>query len=62
MEHDSKDKEELFTFKLQELFDGRYVLKEGEWKIVKALVIGVAGLILTGVVVAALAFIIQKPI
>lgn len=61
MEHDPKD-HELFTYKLQTLFDGRYVMKEGEWKIVKALVIGVAGLILTSVVIAALAWLIQKPI
>lgn len=61
MEHENKD-HELFQFKLQELFDGRYVMKEGEWKIVKALVIGVAGLILTSVVIAALAWLIQKPI
>ncbi len=61
MEHENKD-HELFTFKLQQLFDGRYVLKEGEWKIIKALVIGFAGLVLTSVVIGALAWLIQKPI
>ncbi len=60
---ESKEEEgnELFTFKLQNLFDGRYVLKDGDYKLVKTLVIGLAGLILSGVVTAALAWLLHAP-
>lgn len=63
MEHETErnnEKNELFTFKLQSIFDKRYVLQEGDYKIIKALVIGVAGLILTSVVVTAFALIFKK--
>lgn len=43
--------QQLFGFMLQEKFDGRYVLKDGAYKIIVALVVGFAGLILTSVVV-----------
>ncbi len=46
--------ERLFKFNLQEEFDLRYVLQSGDYKYIKALVIGVAGLVLTAVVVLAL--------
>jgi hypothetical protein len=52
-------RERLFAFNLQEWFDKRYVPADGVYKLIVALVIGFAGLILTGVVVAALAYIIK---
>ncbi len=58
---DEKDKNELQAFKLQDLFDKRYVLQEGDYKLIKALVIGLAGLILSGVVTAALAWLLHAP-
>lgn len=53
--------ERLFKFVLQQEFDERYVLKEGDYRLIRALVVGVAGLILTGVIVAALAWVIHAP-
>lgn len=43
--------ERLFKFILQQEFDTRYVLQDGDWKYIKTLVIGFAGLLLTGVIV-----------
>lgn len=63
MDKDFKEssRERLFGFILQERFDDRYVPQDGDYKIIKALVIGVAGLILTAVIVGALAWLIHAP-
>jgi hypothetical protein len=51
MEHDEenlKDKDDLTRFRLQDFFDLRYASKE-EVRIIRSLVFGAVGLILTGV-------------
>lgn len=53
--------ERLFKFSLQEEFDVRYVLQDGDYKYVKAVVIGAVGLILTGALVAGLAWVFHSP-
>lgn len=58
MEDDNKEFEDLpkgqqlFGFLLQEKFDGRYVLKDGVYKLIVAMVVGTGGLILSTVVLA----------
>ena len=54
-------REKLFGYNLQQYFDTRYVLADGDYRIIKALVIGVAGLILTAVILAALAWLLHAP-
>lgn len=50
MENDLRQNEEdARTFRLQERFDIRYVLRDGVWKLALSLVFGLAGLILTAV-------------
>lgn len=53
--------QQLFKFMLQEDFDGRYVLKDGVYKLIVTLVVGAAGLILTGVVMLAFNFYLHGP-
>lgn len=48
--------QQLFKFMLQQDFDGRYVLKDGVYKLIVALVIGASGLILSGVVLLAFSY------
>jgi hypothetical protein len=48
-----EEKDELHTFRLQNLFDRRYA-KVDEVRIIRALVFGFVGLILTAVVVTGL--------
>lgn len=52
-------REKLYGFILQDRFDDRYVVQDGDYKIIKALVIGVSGLILTAVIVAILALVVH---
>jgi hypothetical protein len=47
------DHDELQHFRLQDLFDKRYAMKD-EMRIIRALVFGAVGLILTAVIVTAL--------
>lgn len=60
-EKQQEERDDLFTFRLQDLFDNRYVLKEGDYRMIRAIVVGLAGLILSGVVTAALAFVLHAP-
>lgn len=48
--------EELQFFRMQEKFDVRYVLKDGAYKLMMAVVVGGSGLILSGVIVIAINF------
>jgi hypothetical protein len=54
-------RERLFGLLLQEKFDERYVTQDGDYWIVKALVISCAGLMLTAVILGALAWILHAP-
>lgn len=46
--------------RLQESFDPRYVRTEGEWPIVRLLVFGMCGLILTGFITAFVTIVFNK--
>ncbi len=61
MDNDFKGttRERLFAFNLQDWFDKRYVVADGVYKLIVALVIGFTGLILTGVVIGGLSYIIK---
>ena len=64
MEHDrtsqhAKD-EELFIFKLRDIFDLRYVLKEGEYKLFRSVVVGAITLMLSTVFIAILAIVVHN--
>lgn len=45
--------------RFQERFDLRYVLKDGEYSIIRLLVFGFCGLILVGVITAVIALVIK---
>lgn len=65
MEHDEfkeTSRERLFGFVLEEKLDKKYVAKDGEWNLVKLLVFGCAGLILTSVILALAAFALSHKI
>lgn len=47
MARNDQDKEDAFTFRIQNLFDGRYVLKDGVYKLAIAIVFTGSALILT---------------
>jgi hypothetical protein len=57
---DDKDKEDLQTFRLQNVFDLRYAKKE-EVFLIRTIVFGAVGLILTSVMGAIMAFVLNKP-
>jgi hypothetical protein len=67
MEHEDEQMQgytkgqQLFKFMLQEDFDGRYVIKDGAYKIIVAVVVGACGLILTGVIGVVFSFYIHLP-
>lgn len=43
-----QDQQDADTFRLQNLFDTRYVLRDGAWRLIVILVFGLVGLILIG--------------
>lgn len=60
-EDDIKGKDRLLAYLLQDRFDQRYVLKDGAYKIIVAIVVGGTGLILSGVVIIAINFYLHAP-
>lgn len=46
--------------RLQEKFDPRYVMREGEWTLVKLIVFGLCGLIFTGFITAFVTIVLNK--
>lgn len=57
---DDQDKDDLRTFRLQDIFDKRYA-KRGEVALIRAIVFGAVGLILSSVMVGIMAWLIAKP-
>lgn len=49
----------LFIFEVRDLFDLRYVLKEGEYKLFRTLIISAVGLMLSTVFIAILALVVH---
>lgn len=52
--------EELFIFKIRDLFDIRYVMKEGEYKLFRTLIVGAVGLMLSTVFIGLLALVVHN--
>ena len=59
MDHEKQDREDLFFYKLQDRFDKRYVQK-AEIVLIRLLVFGFAGLVLTGFISALGALVFNK--
>lgn len=52
-----KDEEELKDFRLRDLFDRRYVLKDWQWITLNSIVFGFVGLVITGFIGGLIAFV-----